>query len=139
MAPFGSGAGHRWRVCADASRPRPGRRPGQGRHRAKRTRWNGQWRDPKGFRLSLAEYLHKAAKAPYGASVQALEWVEATMMRLYLGKVAAVLGGLRRMQAHSAAPSIRCLHVINSDYEKRKNDRMLLVSVMFSQLPCLGV
>ena len=42
----------------------------------------------------------KVAKAHYGASVQALEWVEATMTRLYLGKVGAVLGGLRRMQAH---------------------------------------
>ena len=48
-----------------------------------------------------AEYLHKMAKAQYGASEQALEWVEATLTRLYLGKVAAVLGGLRRMQATS--------------------------------------
>ena len=149
-----------------------GRRPGQGRHRAKRPRWKGQWRDVKGFRFYLmdgdrivhllswhqvqneadlgealkqikdaglipfeqvrlcvvcdgaswiwkhveslfpharqvldyyhcAEYLHKMAKAQYGASVQALEWVEATLTRLYLGKVAAVLGGLRRMQAAS--------------------------------------
>ena len=150
-----------------------GRRAGQGRQRAKRARWKGQWRDAKGFRLYLldghrivhllswhqvqneaelgkalkqvkdaglipedqvrlcvvcdgaswiwkhvqslfpharqvldyyhcTEYLHKVAKAHYGASVQAVEWVEATMTRLYLGKVAAVLGGLRRMQAHSA-------------------------------------
>jgi hypothetical protein len=149
-----------------------GRRAGQGRHRARRARWKGQWRDAKGFRLYLmdgdrilhllswhqvqneaelgkalkqvkdaglipedqvrlcvvcdgaswiwkhvrslfpharqvldyyhcAEYLHKVAKAQYGSSVQALEWVEATMTRLYLGKVAAVLGGLRRMQATS--------------------------------------
>lgn len=149
-----------------------GRRPGRGRHRAKRARWKGQWRDAKGFRLYLlegerivhllswhqvqteadlgaalkqvkdaglipedqvrlcvvcdgawwiwkhvqtlfpharqvldyyhcAEYLHKVAKAQYGASVQAAEWVEATMTRLYLGKVSAVLGGLRRMQAAS--------------------------------------
>jgi hypothetical protein len=48
-----------------------------------------------------AEYLHKMAKAQYGASEQALEWVEATLTRLYLGKVAAVLGGLKRMQATS--------------------------------------
>jgi hypothetical protein len=26
-----------------------GRRPGQGRHRAKRALWRGQWRDAKGF------------------------------------------------------------------------------------------
>jgi hypothetical protein len=47
------------------------------------------------------EYLHRVAKAQYGASVQALEWVEATMTRLYLGKVNAVLRGLRRMQPTS--------------------------------------
>jgi hypothetical protein len=48
-----------------------------------------------------AQYLHRVANAHYGASVQALEWVEATMTRLYLGKVGGVLGGLRRMQAQS--------------------------------------
>jgi hypothetical protein len=48
-----------------------------------------------------AQYLHRVAKAHYGASVQALEWVEATMTRLYLGKVGVVLGGLKRMQAQS--------------------------------------
>jgi hypothetical protein len=48
-----------------------------------------------------AQYLHRVAKAHYGASVQALEWVEATMTRLSLGKVGWVLGGLRRMQAQS--------------------------------------
>jgi Uncharacterised protein family (UPF0236) len=149
-----------------------GRRPGQGRFRAKRALWHGQWRDAKGFRLYLldgdrmvhllswhqgqneaqlgealkqvkeagvipeeqvrlcvvcdgaewiwkhvqglfpqarqvldyyhcAQYLHRVAKAHYGSSVQALEWVEATMTRLCLGKVGVVLGGLRRMQAPS--------------------------------------
>jgi hypothetical protein len=33
--------------------------------------------------------------------VQAIEWVEATMTRLYLGKVGMVFGGLRRMQVQS--------------------------------------
>jgi hypothetical protein len=40
-----------------------------------------------------AQYLHRVAKAHYGVSVQAVEWVEATMTRLYLGKVSLVLGG----------------------------------------------
>ena len=48
-----------------------------------------------------AQYLHRVAKAHYGTSVQACEWVEATMTRLYLGKVSLVLGGLKRMQASS--------------------------------------
>jgi hypothetical protein len=48
-----------------------------------------------------AQYLHRVAKVHYDSSVQALEWVEATMTRLYLGKVGLVLGGLKRMQAQS--------------------------------------
>src|SRR5215211_3084403 len=48
-----------------------------------------------------SEYLHKVAKAQYGHTAQALEWVEATLTRLYMGKVGVVLGGLRRMQPMS--------------------------------------
>ena len=48
-----------------------------------------------------AEYLHKVAKAQYVDSVRAQEWAEATLTRLYLGKVGQVLGGLRRMQPTS--------------------------------------
>lgn len=48
-----------------------------------------------------AQDLHRVAKAHYGLSGQACEWVEATMTRLYLGKVSLVLGGLKRMQAQS--------------------------------------
>jgi len=48
-----------------------------------------------------AEDLHKVAKAHYGQTVQALEWVEATLTRLYMGKMGTVLGGLRRMQPTS--------------------------------------
>jgi hypothetical protein len=47
------------------------------------------------------EYLHQAAKAQYGSSHQAMAWVEATLTRLYLGKIGWVLGGLKRMQATS--------------------------------------
>jgi hypothetical protein len=45
-----------------------------------------------------SDYLHRMAKAQYGDSPQAHEWVEATLTRLYLGKISAVLGGLKRMQ-----------------------------------------
>jgi hypothetical protein len=48
-----------------------------------------------------SEYLHKVAKAQYHDSLQALEWVEATLTRLYMGKGGSVLGGLRRMQPTS--------------------------------------
>jgi Uncharacterised protein family (UPF0236) len=48
-----------------------------------------------------SEYLHKVAKAQYGDSLRAQEWAEATLTRLYLGKVGQVLGGLRRMQPTS--------------------------------------
>jgi hypothetical protein len=46
--------------------------------------------------------LHTVAKAHYDAPERALEWVEATLTRLSLGKVGWVLGGLRRMQPASA-------------------------------------
>jgi hypothetical protein len=48
-----------------------------------------------------SDYLHRMAKAQYGDSQQAHEWVEATLTRLYLGKISAVLGGLKRMQVMS--------------------------------------
>jgi hypothetical protein len=48
-----------------------------------------------------AEYLHKVATAHYGDPLQAREWVEATLTRLYMGKVGSVLGGLRRMHPTS--------------------------------------
>jgi hypothetical protein len=48
-----------------------------------------------------AEYLHRMAHAQYGQTVHALEWVEATLTRLYMGQVGAVLGGLRRMRPTS--------------------------------------
>jgi hypothetical protein len=48
-----------------------------------------------------ATYLHKMAKAHYGMSLQAQEWVEATLTRLYMGKVGAVLAGLQRMRPTS--------------------------------------
>jgi hypothetical protein len=48
-----------------------------------------------------SEYLHKVAKAQYGQTCQAVEWVEATLTRLYMDKVGTVLGGLRRMQPTS--------------------------------------
>jgi hypothetical protein len=48
-----------------------------------------------------SDYLHRMAKTQYGDCQQAHEWVEATLTRLYLGKISAVLGGLKRMQATS--------------------------------------
>ena len=150
-----------------------GRRPGQARQRARRARWQHEWREAKGLRFYLldgerivhvlswhqvqkehelgealqqmkdaglipeeavrlcvvcdgaewiwkhvqalcpnacqvldyyhcAEYLHKVAKAQYGQTFQALEWVEATLTRWYMGKAGTVRGGLRRMQPTSA-------------------------------------
>lgn len=74
-----------------------------------------------------AEYLHEMAKAQYGTSEQALEWVEATLTRLYLGKVGWVLGGLSRMQATSeeAAKAIaNCWDYLN-EHRDRTSYRQL--------------
>ena len=45
-----------------------------------------------------SEYLHRMAKAQYDDPERAQEWVEATLTRLYLGKISQVLGGLRRLK-----------------------------------------
>jgi hypothetical protein len=74
-----------------------------------------------------AQYLHRVAKAHYGVSVQALEWVEATMTRLCLGTVGLVLGGLKRMQAQSdeAAKAIaNCWDYLN-EHRGRTHYRQL--------------
>ena len=70
----------------------------------KRLRNFGTFHVPDNSPLNLCSspLLHKGAKAQYGQTCQALEWVEATLTRLYMGKVGTVLGGLRRMQATSA-------------------------------------
>jgi hypothetical protein len=72
-----------------------------------------------------SEYLHKVAKAPYSDSLQALEWVEATLTRLYLGQVGRVLGGLRRMQPGSedALKAIDNCWVYLNDHRSRTHYR----------------
>jgi hypothetical protein len=44
-----------------------------------------------------AEHVHKVAKIQYGETLPALQWAEATISRLFLGQVGAVIGGLKRM------------------------------------------
>ena len=147
-----------------------GRRPGRKKQRAKRARWQGQWREAKGFRCYLldddrivhllswhqiqsdeevfaalqqvkdaglipedqvrlcvvadgapwiwngvarlfptareildyyhcSQHVHTVAELQYGAEAGlALEWVEATMARLFTGEVDGVLWGLQRLR-----------------------------------------
>ncbi len=147
-----------------------GTRPGRKKTRAKRARWQGEWREAKGFRFYLvdaerivhilswhqiqddaelcaalqqvkeaqlipeeqvrlcvvadgahwiwrrvkelfpaarqvldyyhcAEHVHRVAATQYAEHPeQALEWVEATMARLFMGAVDKVMGSLKRMQ-----------------------------------------
>jgi Uncharacterised protein family (UPF0236) len=72
-----------------------------------------------------AEYLHKVATAHYGDSLSALEWVEATLTRLYMGKVGSVLGGLRRMQPTSeeAAKAIDNCWIYLGEHRSRTHYR----------------
>jgi hypothetical protein len=151
-----------------------GHRPGRKKYRAKRARWQGQWREAKGFRFYLvdddrivhvlswhqiqdheelfaalrqvkdaglipedslrlcvvadgaqwiwqgvqqlfptaemildyyhcAEHVYQVATAHYSDQPeQALEWVEATMARLFAGEVSGVIWGLQRMRPASA-------------------------------------
>jgi hypothetical protein len=150
-----------------------GHRPGRKKSRAKRARWQGQWREAKGFRFYLvdddrivhllswhqiqdhealfaalrqvkdaglipedslrlcvvadgaqwiwqgvqplfptaemildyyhcAEHVYQVATAHYSDQPeQALEWVEATMARLFAGEVAGVIWGLQRTRPAS--------------------------------------
>lgn len=50
-----------------------------------------------------SEHISKAAKAQYGDSLEAQQWREATITRLFLDKTGYVIGGLRRMTPTSAA------------------------------------
>ncbi len=151
-----------------------GQRPGRKKHRAKRARWQGQWREAKGFRGYLldedrivhllswhqiqseeelfaalrqvkdagllpaeavrlcvvadgapwiwkgvaqlfptareildyyhcSQHIHTVAEQHYGAGAPAaLEWVEATMARLFAGEVDGVIWGLQRMRPATA-------------------------------------
>jgi len=46
-----------------------------------------------------AEHIHKVGKVQYGGeTLEALEWVESTITRLFFAEVNQVIGGLRRMQ-----------------------------------------
>src|SRR6266516_1773744 len=74
-----------------------------------------------------AQYLPRVAKAHYGAAVQAVEWVEATMTRLSLGQVGVVLGGLRRMKAQSdeAAKAIANCWAYLDEHRGRTHYRQL--------------
>jgi hypothetical protein len=50
-----------------------------------------------------SEHVHEVAKVQYGEkSMEALEWVEATLCRLCYGEVGHVIAGLRRMKPKSA-------------------------------------
>ena len=174
-----------------------GHRPGRKKHRAKRARWQGQWREAKGFRFYLvdddrivhllswhqiqdhdelltalrqvkdaglipedhlrlcvvadgahwiwqgvqhlfptaemildyyhcAEHVHQVATAHYSEQPeQALEWVEATMARLFAGEVAGVIWGLQRMQPASvqATAAIDDLSVYLQNNHARINYR----------------
>lgn len=170
-----------------------GRRPGRKKVRAKRARWQGQWREAKGFRCYLvtperivhllswhqiqddeelcaalrqvkeaglipeeqvrlcvladgarwiwrhvqqlfpnakeildyyhcSEHIYRIAQVHYAESPeQALEWVEATMARLFCGEVAAVIWCLQRLQPHDveAATAIRQgIHYLEQNQER---------------------
>ena len=49
----------------------------------------------------MAEHISKVAKLQYGDTLADLEWREATITRLFLGKTGQVIGGLRRMDPAS--------------------------------------
>ncbi|MCD4749792.1 MAG: ISKra4 family transposase [Thermoanaerobaculales bacterium] len=49
-----------------------------------------------------AEHVHKVANEQYADPSAAVEWAEATLVRLSLGRTGEVIGGLRRMKSRNA-------------------------------------
>lgn len=170
------------------------RRPGRKQQRAKRARWQGQWREAKGFRFYLvdddrivhllswhqlqddealfaalrqvkeaslipqeqvrlcvvadgahwiwsgvqqlfptaeaildyyhcAEHIHTLAEVQYGAHpARTLEWVEATMARLFAGEGEGVIWGLQRMRPTSPAAAAEIDNLIG--YLQHNRDRI---------------
>jgi hypothetical protein len=74
-----------------------------------------------------SEYLHRMAKVQYDDPERAQEWVEATLTRLYLGKIGQVLVGLRRMQpaGDDAREAIDNCWVYLNEYRGRTTYRKL--------------
>ncbi len=169
-------------------------RPGRKHQRARRARWQGQWREAKGFRFYLvdedrivhllswhqiqdteelfaalrqvkeaglipedqvrlcvvadgahwiwqgvqqlfptaaeildyyhcAEHVHHLAAVHYGEQPeQALEWVEATMARLFAGEVDGVIWGLQRMRPASDPAAVEIADLIG--YLQYNRDRL---------------
>jgi hypothetical protein len=168
-----------------------GGRPGRKKKRAKRARWQGAWREAKGFRFSLvdderivhvlswhqigedeelfealkqvkeagliperqvrlcvvadgaqwiwlrvkelfptaqeildfyhcSQHIHRVAQAHYGERAeQALEWVESTMARLFMGEVDQGMGGLKRMQPAGVRAGAEIGNLITSLHNNR--------------------
>lgn len=70
-----------------------------------------------------SEHVHAVAAAQYGEHPeQALEWVEATMARLFAGEVAGVIGGLKRMRP----AAVKALAEINTLITYLHNNRQRL-------------
>ncbi|MFH0814028.1 MAG: hypothetical protein V2A69_14505 [Pseudomonadota bacterium] len=93
------------------------------------------WSDPNSNSSGLdyyhcLEHIYKVAKAQYGEeSLQALQWVESTICRLFFAEISNVIGGLRRMQPKNseAEEEIRKLIVYldhNRDRVHYQGDRI---------------
>lgn len=66
-----------------------------------------------------AQHVHAVATEHYGQSLQALEWREATMTRLFCGDVGRVIGGLKRMEAVSTVAAKTITKLIGYLHEHR--------------------
>lgn len=60
-----------------------------------------------------AEHVHKVARLQYGDSLDAQQWVEATITRLYMDQSGAAIGGLKRMQPCGAEAMKEIQKLIN--------------------------
>jgi hypothetical protein len=60
-----------------------------------------------------AEHVHKVARLQYGDTLDAQQWAEATLTRLYMDQSGTAIGGLKRMQPSGAEAMKEIQKLIN--------------------------
>ena len=67
-----------------------------------------------------SEHVHAVAPLLYDDPVEAMQWAEATMSRLYFGEVGHVVGGLKRMKQRNTAVDKEVRKLIRYLHKQKK-------------------
>ncbi len=80
-----------------------------------------------------AEHVHKVARLQYGDTLDARQWAEATITRLFMDRTDLVLGGLKRMQPGGVEAEKEIRKLIN--YLSTHKDRLAYKDCKETGLP----